>query len=55
MELYTVIINMTLVLATPDGEEPTDKDIAKALKKEIRTNGFLEPARRKVGQTDTQK
>jgi hypothetical protein len=40
MELYTVNIKMTLVLATPDGEEPTDKDIAKALKREIDLNGF---------------
>jgi len=32
MELYTVKVKMTLVLAMPDGEEPTDKDIAKALK-----------------------
>jgi len=47
MELYTVKVKMTLVLAMPDGEEPTDKDIAKALKSEIDCNGF-EAGKKKV-------
>lgn len=41
MELYTVKVSMTLVLAVPDGQEPTDDDIAKALASEIRHNGFV--------------
>lgn len=41
MELYTVKISMTLVLATPDGQEPTDEEIAKALASEIMYNGLV--------------
>lgn len=41
MELYTVKVEMTVVLATPNDHEPTDKDIAKAIANEIECNGFM--------------
>jgi hypothetical protein len=46
MELYTVKVEMTLVLATRDGEEPTNEDIAKALANEIKCNGFIAGSKR---------
>lgn len=47
MELHKISIKMTLVLATPDEHEPTKEEIAKVLKKEICTNGFLKPGKMK--------
>jgi hypothetical protein len=41
MELCKVSVNITLVLAVPNDHEPTDKEIAKALKDEICANGFF--------------
>jgi hypothetical protein len=47
MELYSVSVKMNLVLAVPNDCEPTDEDIAKALKQEICTNGLIEGAHEK--------
>lgn len=41
MNLYKAKVELTVVMAVPDGERPTKEDVAEAVRNEISTNGLV--------------